>query len=195
MTYSTNKNSLLEFMRLNDASKKIQRKLTRRIAEVQLQRGDRETTLVNGILSRLTLVSNKGDHYEESMPPAPQPQTLMREDLTNKKRVTTFLEKDVSSPRVTSTNLDWIKQPPQRNTRVTSFISEDVSIGMEARILELESELAKERLKSQELESELAKILLQAYQAEQSSLEKEDEEDSVTVEKKTILIIQEEEIV
>lgn len=180
MTYSTNKNSLLEFMRLNDASKKIQRKLTRRIAEV---RGDRETTLVNGILSRLTLVSNKGDHYEEPMPPPPQ--TLMREDLTTKKRVTTFLEKDVSLPRVTSTNLDWIKQPPQRNTRVTSFISEDVSIGMEARILELESELAKERLKSQELE-----ILLQAYQAEQSSLEKEEDSD-----KKTILIIQEEEIV
>ena len=171
MTYSTNKNSLLEFMRLNDASKKIQRKLTRRIAEV---RGDRETTLVNGILSRLTLVSNRGDHHEESMPPSPQ--TLMREGLTTKKRVTTFLEKDVSSPRVTSTNLDWIKQPPQRNTRVTSFISEDVSIGMEARILELESELAK--------------FLLQAYQAEQSSLEKEEDSD-----KKTILIIQEEEIV
>ena len=168
-------------MRLNDASKKIQRKLTRRIAEVH---GYRETTLVNGILSRLTLVSNKGDHYEESMPLPPQ--TLMRKDLTTKKRVTTFLEKDVSSPRVTSTNLDWIKQPPQRNTRVTSFISEDVSIGMEARILELESELAKERLKSQELE-----ILLQAYQAEQSSLEKEEDSDN----KKTILIIQEEEIV
>ena len=181
MTYSTNKNSLLEFMRLNDASKKIQRKLTRRIAEVH---GDRETTLVNGILSRLTLVSNKGDHYEESVPPLPQ--TLTREDLTTKKRVTTFLEKDVSSPRVTSTNFDWIKQPPQRNTRVTSFMSEDVSIGMEARILELESELAKERLKSQELE-----ILLQAYQAEQSILEKEEDSDN----KKTILIIQEEEIV
>lgn len=174
-------------MRLKDASKKIQRKLTRRIAGVH---GDRETTLVNGILSRLTLVSNKGDHYEESMPSPPQ--TLMREDLKTKKRVTTFLEKDVSSPRVTSTNLDWIKQPPQRNTRVKSFISEDVSNDMEARILELESELAKERLKSQELESELAKFLLQAYQAEQSSLEMEKEEDS---DKKTILIIPEEEIV
>ena len=183
MTYSTNKNSLLDFMRLNDASKKIQRKLTRRIAEVH---GDRETTLVNGILSRLTLVLNKdkGNHYEESMPSLPQ--TLMREDVKTKKRVTTFLEKDVSSPRVTSTNFDWIKQPPQRNTRVTSFMSEDVSIGMEARILELESELAKERLKSQELE-----ILLQAYQAEQSILEKEEDSDN----KKTILIIQEEEIV